>query len=161
MTANWISPVPQEARAYQGERAGAVTRLVASIIDAVVVVVMVFAAYVGYASVSYLLHPRHFSLPAPSGVARSTFVLALLIVYLAVGWGTGGRTYGCHVMGLRVVNSHGNRLNPLVALARAVFCALFPIGLFWCAVSRKRRSVQDLVLRSSVIYDWNPRAPWR
>ena len=64
-------------------------------------------------------------------------------------------------MGLRVVNSRGRRLNPLIALARAVFCAFFPIGLFWCAVSRKRRSVQDLVLRTSVVYDWNPRAPWR
>lgn len=161
MTANWISPVPQEARAYQGEHAGPVTRFLACAIDAVVVVFVAFGAYVGVAGVRYLLHPRHFSLPTPSGAVRSTFVLALLICYLALGWGTSGRTYGGHVMGLRVVNSHGRRLNPLIALARAVFCAFFPIGLFWCAVSRKRRSVQDLVLRTSVVYDWSPRAPWR
>ena len=113
MTANWISPVPQEARAYQGEHAGPVTRFLACAIDAVVVVVVAFAAYVGVAGVRYLLHPRHFSLPTPSGAVRSTFVLALLICYLALGWATSGRTYGGHVMGLRVVNSRGRRLNPL------------------------------------------------
>ncbi len=39
-------------------------------------------------------------------------------------------------------------------MLRAGFCVVFPIGLFWCAVSRENRSVQDVVLRSSVIHDW-------
>ena len=28
------------------------------------------------------------------------------------------------------------------------------IGLLWVALSRENRSVQDLVLRTSVVYDW-------
>ena len=44
------------------------------------------------------------------------------------------------------------------ALLRAAFCVAFPIGLFWCVVSRKNRSVQDVVLRTSVIHDWANRA---
>jgi hypothetical protein len=36
---------------------------------------------------------------------------------------------------------------------------LFPILLLWVAVSRQNRSVQDLVLRTSVVYDWTARGP--
>ncbi|MDX6237576.1 MAG: hypothetical protein QOG10_2391, partial [Kribbellaceae bacterium] len=42
---------------------------------------------------------------------------------------------------------------------RAAFCSLFPIGLFLCVGGREHRSLQDLVLRTSVIYDWQPRQP--
>ncbi len=83
--------------------------------------------------------------------------LATYVLYATIAWSTVGRTYGCHVMGLRVVSRRGRRVHLLVALARAVLCALFPIGLLWCAVSRTQRSVQDLLLRTTVIYDWNPR----
>jgi hypothetical protein len=38
-----------------------------------------------------------------------------------------------------------------------VFCAFVPVGLFWVAVSSQSRSVQDLFLRTSVVYDWQPR----
>ena len=34
---------------------------------------------------------------------------------------------------------------------------LFPLGLLWCAVDGSRRSVQDVVLRTTVVYDWQPR----
>jgi hypothetical protein len=30
----------------------------------------------------------------------------------------------------------------------------FPIGILWVAMSHENRSVQDVVLRTSVIYDW-------
>jgi hypothetical protein len=44
------------------------------------------------------------------------------------------------------------------ALLRAVLCVLFPIGLFWVAVSRANRSAQDVVLRYAVVYDWSQRS---
>jgi hypothetical protein len=40
-----------------------------------------------------------------------------------------------------------------VAIVRAVACVLFPIGLVWVAVDRQRRSIQDVVLGSRVIFD--------
>ena len=73
-----------------------------------------------------------------------------------MAWSSTGRTYGHHMMGLRVVGPHGDRLSPPRALLRAVLCVGFPIGLLWCAVSRSRRSVQDVLVRTSVIYDWQP-----
>ena len=84
--------------------------------------------------------------------------LVLLVLYLTVAWSIIGRTYGCHVMGLRVVSRRGKRLRPLVALLRAVLYVMFPIGLLFCAGGVGRRSLQDLVLRTSVIYDWLPRS---
>ena len=41
------------------------------------------------------------------------------------------------------------------AVVRAVLCALFPLLLVWVAVNRHNRSVQDLVVGTSVIYDWS------
>jgi hypothetical protein len=34
-----------------------------------------------------------------------------------------------------------------------VLCTLFPIGLVWVLVSGENRSVQDLLLRTSALYD--------
>ena len=45
-------------------------------------------------------------------------------------------------------------VHPLGALARGAFYVIFPIGLLWVLVSGQNRSLQDLVLRTSVIYDW-------
>jgi uncharacterized RDD family membrane protein YckC len=75
-------------------------------------------------------------------------------LYFTASWATTGRTVGNHVLGLRVVNFRGARMRWVGAALRAGFCVLFPIGLFWTAVSRQNRSTQDVVLRTSVIYDW-------
>jgi hypothetical protein len=49
-----------------------------------------------------------------------------------------------------------------VALARATLCALLPVGLLWAAVDTRRHSVQDLLLRTAVVYDWaTPEEPPR
>jgi uncharacterized RDD family membrane protein YckC len=39
---------------------------------------------------------------------------------------------------------------------RALACVFFPVGLLWCAISPTRRSVQDLLLGSVVIYEVHP-----
>jgi len=44
-------------------------------------------------------------------------------------------------------------------LGRALVCAALPIGLFWCVVSAKNASIADLLARSCVVYDWEPRLP--
>jgi len=35
---------------------------------------------------------------------------------------------------------------------------VFPIGVLWVAVSRTNKSVQDILVRTSVIYDWRSEA---
>jgi uncharacterized RDD family membrane protein YckC len=78
------------------------------------------------------------------------------VVYLTVAWWMAGRTIGDHLWGLRVTSRNGALLGVFRAFVRAVTCALFPVGLLWCAVDRDRRSLHDLALRSSVVYDWLP-----
>lgn len=154
MTGPEISPVPKEARPYQGQPAGLVTRIVANVIDALVVGVMVGAIYLGLVAFKFLLDPRNFAWPDRNLLASLTTALFLTTGYLTLAWWLFGRSYGCHVMGLRVVGRRGRRLGPLRSLMRAAFCVFFPIGLFWCLVSPERRSVQDVVLWTRVVYDW-------
>jgi hypothetical protein len=70
-----------------------------------------------------------------------------------------GRTYGDNVLGLRVVSRKGARLTLGVGLLRAVLCVVFPLGLLWAAINRQSHSIQDMLLRTSVIYDWIGVAP--
>jgi uncharacterized RDD family membrane protein YckC len=157
VTAVPVSPVPREARGYQGEVAGVVTRTVGAGIDAAVVALVLLVGWVGLNGLLFLLDPRGFQFSGASVLLTLTAGFVVLVVYLSVAWATTGRTWGSHVMGLRVVDRKGRRLRPGVALLRGAFCTLFPIGLFWCAVNPSRRSVQDVVLRTSVVYDWVPR----
>lgn len=159
MTEGGVSPIPREARPYQGHHAGLVTRLIAGAVDAVVVVALLLVAYVTLNGLLFLVDPRGFQFTEASPLLSVTAGLIALVVYLTLAWSTTGRSYGCHLMGLRVVSRRGRRLRPHIALLRAAFCSLFPIGLLLCAGGREHRSLQDLVLRTSVIYDWQPRQP--
>jgi uncharacterized RDD family membrane protein YckC len=154
MTDSGVSPVPREARPYQGHRAGAVTRVSAATIDAAVVGAVLLVSYGLMAGFLFLLDPRRFTFPDTSIFRSLIAALVVLVVYLSLAWWTSGRTYGCLVLGLRVVNRRGERLHLPGALVRAVCCALLPIGLLWCVLSRENRSLQDVVLRTSVVYDW-------
>jgi uncharacterized RDD family membrane protein YckC len=107
----------------------------------------------------FLLHPRQFSWPEPSALYLGTLGWSLLIVYLTIGWASTGRTWGKSVLGLRVVSSRDVGLPLWRAFVRAFLCALFPIGLFWSAVSTRNESVQDLLVRTTVVYDWGLKLP--
>jgi uncharacterized RDD family membrane protein YckC len=152
--------VPVPALPYQGARAGLVTRFVANTIDAGVVVVVLGGCYLGLTAVEFLISPQAFRFPTPSFAWMLLSFFVVLILYLTASWATSGRTYGDHVMGLRVTPPRGrSRLHWAGAFVRAVFCSLVPIGLLWVLVSRENRSLQDVVLRTSVVYDWSDAGP--
>lgn len=161
MSEGGVSPLPREARPFQGRRAGIVSRTIAAVIDCGVVVAILVVAYAGLAGLRFLVDPRSFSFPDTSLLLSLTAGFVVLVFYLTTAWTFGGRSYGNHVMGLRVVGVHGRRLRLPGAFLRALLCVLVPIGLLWCAVSPANRSLQDLVLRTSVVYDWQPHGPGR
>ena len=152
-----VDAVPVEARPFQGQRAGAVTRTLANTIDGAIAVGCIVAVYVGWSVLQFLRHPPSFAFPSPSFGLLLGGWGAVLLVYFVLAWATTGRTYGNHVLGLRVVNFRGGRLSWTGALVRALFCLALPIGLYWVLISATNRSVQDNVLRTSVIYDWTTR----
>lgn len=148
-----LDPIPPEARPYQDRPAGLVSRACAGLVDAIMVLGMVVAGHLAVNGVAFLISPRSFhflSLPAP---LSRTVSLGVLTLYLFLAWSVTGRTYGCRVLGLRVIANVGGPIHPLVALVRAILCVVFPIGLAASAFGR-RRSLQDLLLRTAVVYDW-------
>lgn len=156
-----VSPIPHEAQPYQGHRAGIVTRFVAAAIDFAVIVAVLVGVYVTWCTLVFLLDPRTFTFPHPT-FARAVLVGGVLLwLYLTVGWWLSGRSYGSHVMGVRLLRFDGGRMRIVGSAVRAAFCVVFPIGLFFVVISPANRSVQDLVLRTSVVHDWTVRLPRR
>jgi len=154
------SRIPKEARPFQGRRAGLATRVVASALDGLVLLALFAGGYAIWAVLIFLWSPSGFRFPTPSRPLLVAAGYLVCIAYLALCWRISGRTYGNEVIGLRVVGRGGRPLGLVAALARAALCAVFPLGLLWTAVSRDNRSVADLILRTSVVYDW-PTAPVR
>jgi uncharacterized RDD family membrane protein YckC len=149
-----VDVVPAEARSLQGRRAGLVSRMIANIVDLGVVVAVVFGTYIVWAGMKLLWQGSSFTRPTPGFARAFTFATVVHIVYFAISRTGSGRTYGDQLMGLRVIGRTGPTLGLGMASIRAVICVLFPLGLLWAGIGRERRSVQDLIVRTSVIYDW-------
>jgi uncharacterized RDD family membrane protein YckC len=148
------NPSSFRATSLQGARAGLVSRLVANVIDAIVVVVLISVVYLSTAGLSFFLDPQGFKFPKPHLLMTTSFSTSVTAVYLALGWWISGRTPGKQVVGLRVVDAGGRSVGLGRSIARAVACVLFPLGFLWTAFSVRQASVQDLVLDTAVIYDW-------
>ncbi|NTY59838.1 RDD family protein [Mycolicibacterium sphagni] len=142
--------------------AGIVSRGLAALADMLVVVVTMGALYLGLVLTALIANPAQFRFPEPNLIFSTTVTLAVSVLYLTACWTVSGRTVGTVVLGVRVVDKRAKSLRIPVAALRAVACVLFPVGLLWVAVDRQRRSVQDIVLGSRVIYDRpNPNVPVR
>jgi len=157
MTEPQISFVPLEARPFQGQTAGIVTRSIAAAIDATLVGACVVGTYVGFNVFLFLINPRDFSWEGSPVLLSFAVAFSYAVLYLTACWSITGRSYGCHVMGLRVVGRRGGRMHFLAAFVRAVFCTFVPIGLLWSGASRTNKSLQDIFLGTRVVYDWTSR----
>ena len=143
--------------------AGIVTRILAALIDGVVVAALTGAVFGAVVAGMFVVNPVSFRWPHGLLAEASLVTVGVAVGYLTVGWAIAGRTVGGAVLGVRVVANGGGRLGWTRSACRALLCVLVPLGLLWAAVSARRRSVQDLVVRSTVLYDARkvpaPRAP--
>ena len=145
--------VPKDARAYQGHRAGFFSRALAAIIDVVSVIALVFVINLCIALLRLIIERvQGDTVPQFAwSVAGGVLLLWLAWTY---AWGTTGRSLGMHIMGLKIISYSGHRVRLPIAALRSVFCLVFPIGLLWVIFSPANRSLQDVVLRTSVVHDW-------
>ncbi len=150
---------PEGAADRQGLRAGVVSRLGAMAIDLLYVAAILGVVYLGLAGFRLMRNARTFSWPQPTFLQTLLASAIVTVIVLTVAWSSTGRTAGMRVMGLRLVGRSGTRVGAVVALVRAVACVVFPLGLLWSAVSRRNASVHDLVVQTSVIYDWHMQVP--
>lgn len=167
-----LPSLPTDAIAFQGERAGLVSRAVAAAIDVAIVFVVVLATIAALWMLSFIINPTSADIAtsltdAASRTDRLPSVLSMVVygyvvnvLYWTVFWALSGRTIGNLIMGLRVVSRKGGHPGWFIALVRALLCTAFPLGLLWVLVSGANRSVQDIILRTSVIYDWVVGIPW-
>jgi uncharacterized RDD family membrane protein YckC len=136
--------------------AGVVTRSLAAGVDVAVVVLMATVLDLAAAGVRFAWSPIGFRWPQPALGATVGVLLVVAVGYLAAGWAMAGRTYGGRLLGLRVLSSRLELLGWTRCVVRAAVCVVWPIGLLWCGINRRRRSVADLVVRSVVVYDTHP-----
>ncbi|MGH2790872.1 MAG: RDD family protein [Actinomycetota bacterium] len=130
------------------------SRLVANGIDAIVIVVLISVAYLTVAGLTFFFDPQPFKFPKPHLLLTTGLSTGVTAAYLAIGWWISGRTPGKQVVGLRVVTAGGTNFGLGRSIARAAACVVFPFGFLWTAFSRRQASVQDLLLDTAVIYDW-------
>jgi uncharacterized RDD family membrane protein YckC len=158
-------------RGYQGYYAGFASRLLAMIVDTVILVL----AYVGltwFISVTVKILPIGrifgFSLTTLLGeegsgqlVSTETVIAVFTlstIVYYVFFWTMTGQTLGMILIGLRVVTTEGRRLTVWRAILRFigyVIAALpFFLGFVWILVDNRRQGWHDKIAGTYVAYVW-------
>jgi uncharacterized RDD family membrane protein YckC len=136
-------------------RAGVVTRALAAFVDAAVAAGVTVLLYLGFVGLRFAWSPLTFRWPTPPSHLFIIVYASVAALYLTVAWAGTGRTRGGSLLGIRVVSARGEPLGWLRAAVRAVMYVVFPLGLLWSVVSVRRRSVQDVLVRSVVVYDWH------
>jgi len=144
------------AQALQGHRAGIVSRALAFAADLGIAFVLATGLFAGVSLLWDLFFSDDLGVPRPAGGVSATVIFVILVLTLGLGWGSTGRSIGKQLVGLRVVRADAAPLEPGQAYLRAILCALVPIGLLLALFDRRNRSVQDVLCKTVVVYDWVP-----
>jgi uncharacterized RDD family membrane protein YckC len=153
-------PQAGERREVTGQYAGPVARLLAFVVDSVVVTGVYAGAGATLEWVARLLFDRGLLGSAPpwvSAVVLGTWLLTYFFGSLAVA----GRTPGQALVGVRVVRRDGIALSPLAALVRTLsFPAslmLLGAGLVGVVIGREHRALHDVLAGSAAVVDFGDR----
>jgi uncharacterized RDD family membrane protein YckC len=145
----------ERARDAQGQRAGFVSQAIGAALDAGWIIVVDFVVLVVFGFLRFLLTDKAYALPQPGPVLNVLLVYVIGVALLSSAWSGSGRAPGMAILGLRVVGRDGRRLSSRRAFWRAVLgVATFGLGVLWVLVSRKNKSLYDIVCGSAVVYEW-------
>jgi uncharacterized RDD family membrane protein YckC len=145
----------ERARAAQGQRAGFVSQGAAALLDAAWIIVVDFAVLAAIGFVRFLVTDKKYRLPQPGPGWNALLVVGIGVLLLWSAWSGSGRAPGMGLIGLRVVARDGAQLSSRRAFWRAVLGVLtLGLGILWVLVSRKNKSLYDIVCRSAVVYEW-------
>jgi uncharacterized RDD family membrane protein YckC len=150
----------------QGTYSGAVSRLVAFVLDLVVssLLFTLALAAVNFGASIVIGHSVHWS-RSNSIVVAALFVVWVFL-YFAYSWATTGKTPGMVVLGIRVVRADGAHPETWRAVVRTLVLPLsillLGLGVLLILVQREHRALHDLIAGTVVIYAWDARAArWR
>jgi uncharacterized RDD family membrane protein YckC len=131
--------------------AGAVSRLVAYLLDAFIVSLATSGTAAGLSMVASVAGAGTTAIARAVVSAYVVVVPFLFSLYLGSFWALAGRTPGMAVLGLRVVSARGKPVRWLAAMIRALLVAFFPLGAAWLLVDRRHQALQDKVARTVVV----------
>ncbi len=147
--------------AVTGHYAGPLTRLVAFIIDWILLLA-IYGLILG--GTSYVLSVIFGVEVGPTTDTSIPKIVGLAIWILAYSVGAltlYGRTVGKIAVGLRVVLRNGAPLTPGRATVRVLAFPLsfviFGLGFLGILVGRERRALHDVIAGTAVVYDWGDR----
>jgi uncharacterized RDD family membrane protein YckC len=162
-TVSWESPEPQGGPAPGVEFAPHGGRLVAYILDGIIIsIVVTVIAAIGAAvfwSGSTMEGNRLVSVATgPAVVATIIFIIAGVVglLYFPFFWARGGQTPGMRPFDLRVVrDSDGGPIGWGTALLRLIGLwvagLVFYLGYIWIFIDKRRRGWQDLIAGTIVV----------
>lgn len=154
-----VLTVPDPPEALAVPYAGFVSRVAAGVIDTVVFAVLSGATLLFLQAFTAMIATKPFGDVAVEPGAAATVISVLLAAYFAGSWAVTGRTAGEAIMGLRVVRNDGRPVKLLRAYVRFmcafVSLAACGIGFAWMLVDNRRRTWQDIVARTVVVYDFD------
>jgi len=151
--AGWVSA--------QGHYAGAASRFLAFIVDAVISWGLFSAALAGI-SFSINVITGHSVAWHRGNIVVTVIFAAWELFYFGYCWGAGGKTPGMAVLGVRVVRADGADIDPWRGAVRAL---AFPLSFLFCGLGfvgillqREHRALHDLIAGTAVVYAWDARA---
>ena len=158
------------ANSMAGTYAGPLTRLLAFLVD---VVILIFVVGLTSAFVSSTLNLFGLTESANDFLQSGGMIATLMLLFVAAfnflwvsgyflfSWVWTGATVGELVFGIRVVNKEGGRVSFARALLRLlgayVSAAVFFIGFLWALFDGRRQGWHDKFGATFVLYDWPAR----
>ena len=159
MTTRYVEP-NRDVR-LQGHYAGAVSRLLAWVVDAFTVG-LIYALLLALLQLGVQVVTGKDFEPSNiySWLAAGLFLFWAL-VYFAFPWAMSGKTVGMALLGVQVRRSDGSLVNGKRAIVRIVTLPLsfllLGIGLIMGLFQREKRCLHDFIADTVVIYSWDAR----
>jgi uncharacterized RDD family membrane protein YckC len=150
------SPAATELARHYGDYAGSITRLIAFIIDALIVTTAIGIIAFVSRFLGDFLHVQGGTLRLLQLVTVAISVL-FQIGYFVGLWQLAGMTIGKHIMGLIVVAEDGGRVTFGKAIRRYVgyyISAILMLGYIWILLDPRRQGWHDKFAKTLVLYDW-------
>jgi uncharacterized RDD family membrane protein YckC len=149
-----------EALSQQGYYAGAVTRLVAFVIDQTTVTGVFAVATAALAWVLSLVTANEVTWDPDAWFTGLVFIF-WWIFYYAYPWAVSGKTLGMALLGIRVVRRDGSRASAGNAMRRTLALPLsfltLGIGFLPIIFGKERRALHDGIGGTAVVYSWDAR----
>ena len=161
---HWEAPELQVGPAPGYEFAGHGGRLVAYILDCILIYILLLVPVIALLAIGPIgsdgTSPRGAFSGASWGIALTVFVVlafVLVLGYFPFFWARGGQTPGMKPFGLVVVrDADGGPVRTRTAILRLVglyvASAVFYLGFIWIFIDKRRRGWHDLIAGTVVVH---------